>query len=192
MRIGIANSKRVKALLLVAAASLSACDHSNKEMEKTRSQLHKVARDVGVEVAFETVGKSYDANVAPVLAAGLASMDQTVDHSETLRSVRDTGSEYLEAAKETGGHLVNKAENVVGKIPRSEREAQQLVDGYSQDFTAWLRSAFPNLGNGFNTGSRFSMRAGSSGGTRSRADVLNSLNNQLGDSPPGRPHSPRR
>ena len=177
--------------LMAAAVAFTGCEHSNKEMEKTRSQLHKVARDVGVEVAVEAIGKGYDANVAPVLAASIDTVDKTMDHSETLRSVRDTGAEYLDVAKQTGGELVNKAEDVVGRIPRSEREAQQLVDGYTQDFTAWLRSAFPNLGKGFNTGSRYSVR-GSTGGTRSRADVLNSLNNQLGDSPRGRPHTPRR
>ena len=176
------------ALTLAGLMCLSACDHSNKEMEKTRSQLHKVAKDVGVEVALETLGKGYDSNVAPVVAAGL----NTVDQSETLRSVRDTGAEYLEVAKQAGGEVVSKAEHVVGKIPRSEKEAQQLVDGYTQDFTDWIRSAFPNLGRGFNTGARYSMRPGSSGGGRSRAEVLNSLNNQLGDSPRGRPHTPRR
>ena len=191
MRKRMANIQLGSGLIVTVVLAFSGCEHSNKEMEKTRSQLHKVARDVGVEVAFETIGKGYDANVAPVLAASLETVDKTMDHSETLRSVRDTGAEYFDVAKQTGGELVNKAEHVVGKIPRSEREAQQLVDGYTQDFTAWLRSAFPNLGNGFNTGARYSVR-GSSGGTRSRADVLNSLNNQLGDSPRGRPHTPRR
>ncbi len=185
-----------RAALVLSIASFSAvaigCDNSSKEMEKTRSQLKKVAQDVGVEVAFDTIGKSYDANVAPVVAAGLEHVDQTVEHSETLRSVRDTGSDYLEVAKQAGSEVVVKAEHVVGRLPRSEREAQALVDGYSKDFTEWLRGVFPNLGKGFNTGARFSMRPGANGGVRGRSDVLNSLNNQLGDSPRGKPHAPRR
>ncbi len=121
---------------------LSGCLDGTKEGERTKSQLTKMAKDVGAEDALNTLGKKYQENVAPIVALGAAQ----VQASESLASARETGSEVIEGAKSVGTAVSEKAGAVAEYFPESEAELVGWIDGYTNSFAGWLRELMGGSG----------------------------------------------
>lgn len=132
-------SRRFLTLVLLALAVLSGCKLADKESERTRAQLGRLAKDTGTEAIAEQMKKGYDENIGPVVS----NADNFLDQYQNYERAKELGSQAGEKLAELGSSAHHSIDRLTRSMPQSEQEITAAIDEYNREFVAWLKENWP-------------------------------------------------
>lgn len=127
--------------ILFVCCLLTACKQAEREAARTRQQLGGVAKATGTDEMFDSVAKSYQENVHPLVR----SAGTTIENVEALNSARALGAQACEKISDFGSDVGHAADRAMSRLPQNERELDQSIDYYNDQFVDWLRENFKGM-----------------------------------------------
>lgn len=118
----------------VAALTMTGCENSEKEVERTKAQLSQMGRQIGADVAAQAVETQYKQNLAPMVDATAAELSK----SQTYQTVRETSSNAYDSVAATGSAAYSTTKGWFSDMPQNEKELEAMVDGWTTSFISWL------------------------------------------------------
>ena len=134
--------------ILVFCAFLVSCRQAEKEAARTSEQLGRLARATGTDQMYDSVAKSYQDNLQPMMRNAGSAME----NYESLKAAREMGAQACEKISDFGSDMGQAADRAMSRMPQNERELNQSIDYYNDEFVAWLRANFQGLDLGSKSG----------------------------------------